>query len=121
MGLPDNVSRHSKRGLETRHAYHHQHRNEILRVRLRQRPYAAEAVLPQNPGRPALDVRDLRHLQEISARPCLQPVPHVVQNRGEHAPAHALAELDHSGREAVARLSKVLDHPAGNAVTAGDG
>jgi hypothetical protein len=101
--------------------YHDQNRNNILGIRGRQSPHAPKPILPQQPRRPTLDVRHLRHFEQIVARACLQPVAHVVQHNGEHAPAHSLAEFYHARCKAVAGLRQGLHDAARNSVAAGYG
>jgi hypothetical protein len=101
--------------------HHHKHWNQILRLRFRQFSDTAKSILAQDSCRPAFHVRDLCHLQEVRPGSGFQTIAHMVENGGEHTPAHALAELDEASGESVARLGQILDHTAGSVVATGDG
>lgn len=45
----------------------------------------------------------------------------MVQDHGEHAPAHPLTELDHPGRESMTGLRKGLDNTPRRVVPLRDG
>lgn len=100
--------------------YHHQHRNQILWLRLSQRAQILESILTKQTRRPALDKSHLSHLKQICPRARLQTITHMVQHSGQHAPVHALAEFDDSSGEAVALLCQGLDRASGDSVALRD-
>ncbi len=60
-------------------------------------------------GDPFPFVADAAHEYQKGGRPTsAKSVPHVRKHGGQHAPTHSLAEFDHAGSEAMARLSQVL-------------
>lgn len=96
-----------------------QHRQQILRVRLRHAPQPFVPVFPKHPRGSALDERDPRQLQQVRFCSGLEPVDHVLQRGFQHAPAHLVAEVDHAGRESLADLGEGLHEAAGGLEFAG--
>jgi hypothetical protein len=97
--------------------HHHKDGDDILGICFGQGADAAESVLPQKSGSPAFDEGHLSHFEKVVPGSRLQAISHVVEHDREHAPAHALAELDHASGEPVTGLRQRLNDASGGVVS----
>lgn len=94
----------SKTAKESPKTHHNKNRNQILGLRLSQSPQILKPIIPKQPRGPTLNKSNLRHLEQIRARPSFKSIAHMIQHGCHHTPVHALAEFDDAGGEAVTLL-----------------
>lgn len=64
---------------------------------------------------------NLGHFEKIISGTRLKSIAHMLKDNGEHAPAHSLAELDHTGCKAMTCLCQSLYDTSWNVISACDG